>query len=108
MAATSSLRSSFLSKLRTSCKNHYRPFSAKPTASSSSTDKSYFEEEEVPTSGISRPLSEILKELNKKVPDSLIRARNEPDGFSIKYIPWFVLSPSLCIYTQTARDIVYV
>ncbi|KAI8526501.1 hypothetical protein RHMOL_Rhmol12G0001700 [Rhododendron molle] len=27
----------------------------------------------VPTSGISRPLSEILKQLNKKVPDSLIR-----------------------------------
>lgn len=39
---------------------------------------------------ISRPISEILKELNKKVPDSLIRARTEPNGFSIKYIPWFV------------------
>lgn len=42
----------------------------------------------VPTSGISRPLSEILKQLNKKVPDSLIRVRTEADGFTVKYIPW--------------------
>jgi hypothetical protein len=40
------------------------------------------------SSGISRPLSEILKELNKKVPDSLIKVRLE-DGFSMKYIPWY-------------------
>lgn len=39
------------------------------------------------SSGISRPLSEILKELNKKVPDSIVKARHE-DGFSMKYIPW--------------------
>lgn len=48
---------------------------------------------DVPTSGISRPLSEILKELNKKVPDSLIRLRTEADGFSVKYIPWSVGLP---------------
>ncbi|XP_054795349.1 DNA repair RAD52-like protein 1, mitochondrial [Prosopis cineraria] len=46
----------------------------------------------VPTSGISRPLSEILKELNKKVPDSLIKTRVEKDGFPIKYIPWHVVN----------------
>lgn len=45
-------------------------------------------ENDVPTSGISRPLAEILKELNKKVPDSVIRTRVE-DGFSMKYIPWY-------------------
>ncbi|KAK9270228.1 hypothetical protein L1049_011908 [Liquidambar formosana] len=45
----------------------------------------------VPTSGISRPLSEILKELNKRVPDSLVRARME-DGFSIKYVPWHIVN----------------
>ncbi|KAK6257796.1 hypothetical protein QUC31_001255 [Theobroma cacao] len=43
----------------------------------------------IPTAGISRPLSEILKELNKKVPDSLVKLRIE-DGFSIKYIPWMI------------------
>lgn len=42
---------------------------------------------DVPTAGISRSLSEILKVLNKKVPDSLVRQRLE-DGSSIKYIPW--------------------
>jgi hypothetical protein len=41
----------------------------------------------VPTSGISRPLSEILKELNKKVPDTLVSQRVD-NGFSIKYVPW--------------------
>lgn len=45
----------------------------------------------VPTSGISRPLSEILKELSKKVPDTLVKVRTE-DGFSIKYIPWYEFS----------------
>lgn len=49
------------------------------------------EEEEAPSSGISRPLSEILKELNKKVPDSLVKTRHEKDGFSVRYIPWFLL-----------------
>ncbi|XP_077249677.1 cobalt ion binding protein isoform X2 [Tasmannia lanceolata] len=45
----------------------------------------------IPTSGISRPLSEILKELNRKVPDSFIRTRME-DGFSIKYVPWHIVN----------------
>ncbi|EOY16928.1 hypothetical protein QQP08_023173 [Theobroma cacao] len=45
----------------------------------------------IPTAGISRPLSEILKELNKKVPDSLVKLRIE-DGFSIKYIPWHIVN----------------
>ncbi|XP_006302857.2 DNA repair RAD52-like protein 1, mitochondrial isoform X2 [Capsella rubella] len=48
-------------------------------------------ENDVPTSGISRPLAEILKELNKKIPDSVIRTRVE-DGSSIKYIPWHIVN----------------
>ncbi|XP_027091654.1 DNA repair RAD52-like protein 1, mitochondrial [Coffea arabica] len=52
----------------------------------------------VPTSGISRPLSEILKELNKKVPDSLISARTEPNGFSVKYIPWHIVNRILNLH----------
>ncbi|WOL15626.1 hypothetical protein Cni_G24407 [Canna indica] len=46
------------------------------------------EVEEVPTSGICRPLSDILKELGKKVPESLIKTRVE-EGVAIRYIPWF-------------------
>ncbi|RZR93412.1 hypothetical protein BHM03_00021919 [Ensete ventricosum] len=51
------------------------------------------EREEVPAPVIGRPLSDILRELNKKVPESLIRTRTD-DGFTIRYIPWFALFPS--------------
>ena len=40
------------------------------------------------SSGISRPLSEILKQINKKVPDTLVKSRHE-NGFTSKYIPWY-------------------
>uniref|UniRef100_A0A7N0U4H1 DNA repair RAD52-like protein 1, mitochondrial n=1 Tax=Kalanchoe fedtschenkoi TaxID=63787 RepID=A0A7N0U4H1_KALFE len=51
-----------------------------------------YEEEVIPSSGVSsRPLSEILKELNKRVPDGLVRTRVQ-DGFSIKYIPWHLVN----------------
>ncbi|XP_042477409.1 DNA repair RAD52-like protein 1, mitochondrial [Macadamia integrifolia] len=46
---------------------------------------------DVPTSGISRPLWEILRELNKRVPDTLVRVRME-DGFAAKYVPWHVVN----------------
>ncbi|KAE9454942.1 hypothetical protein C3L33_13152, partial [Rhododendron williamsianum] len=52
----------------------------------------------VPTSGISRPLSEILKQLNKKVPDSLIRVRTEANGFTVKYIPWHLVNRILNLH----------
>ncbi|URD87912.1 SnRK1-interacting protein 1 [Musa troglodytarum] len=55
------------------------------------------EGEEVPAPVIGRPLSDILRELNKKVPESLIRTRTE-DGFTIRYIPWFALFPSSVTY----------
>ncbi|KAL6559831.1 hypothetical protein OROGR_004948 [Orobanche gracilis] len=51
----------------------------------------------VPITGISRPLSEVLKDLNKKVPDSLIKSRTEED-FSIRYIPWHILIRILNLY----------
>lgn len=56
------------------------------------------EDDAVPTSGISRPLSEILKELNKRVPDSLISVRVE-DGFSVKYVPWFCFPSRFPFFT---------
>lgn len=47
------------------------------------------EDEDFPvSSGISRPLSEILKQINKKVPDTLVKSRHE-NGFTSKYIPWY-------------------
>ncbi|XP_062073121.1 DNA repair RAD52-like protein 1, mitochondrial isoform X2 [Humulus lupulus] len=43
------------------------------------------------SSGISRPLYEILKHLNKKVPDSLIKNRVE-NGLSSRYVPWHIVN----------------
>ncbi|TYH83443.1 hypothetical protein ES332_D02G132500v1 [Gossypium tomentosum] len=53
--------------------------------------KSDDDDDAIPTAEISRPLADILKELNKKVPDSLVRLRTE-DGFNIKYIPWHIVN----------------
>ncbi|KAJ7949639.1 Cobalt ion binding protein [Quillaja saponaria] len=55
---------------------------------------------DVPTSGICRPLSEILKELNKKVPDALIKTRVEKDGFTIRYIPWHTVNRIMNLHAQ--------
>ncbi|KAJ4825882.1 hypothetical protein Tsubulata_050030 [Turnera subulata] len=75
----------------------HRHFSFKSSPSSPSSSSSPAldidknGDDPVPTSGISRPLAEILKELNKRVPDSVVRQRVE-DGFSIKYIPWHIVN----------------
>ncbi|XP_068492079.1 DNA repair RAD52-like protein 1, mitochondrial isoform X3 [Phaseolus vulgaris] len=70
------------------------------------TESEKMEEEEVPTSGISRPLSEILKELNKKVPDSLVRTRLEKDGFPIRYIPWHLVNRILNLHAPGMSGLV--
>lgn len=53
--------------------------------------KEEVEDEFAMSEGISRPLSEILKQLNKRVPDSLVRVRSE-DGFNMKYVPWHIVN----------------
>ncbi|KAL1555734.1 DNA repair RAD52-like protein 1, mitochondrial isoform X1 [Salvia divinorum] len=82
-----------------------RRFSSKPHYSSSSKSQrqdSNFgtdaDADAVPTAGISKPLSEILKDLNKKVPESLLKSRTEPSGFSIRYVPWHVLNRILNLH----------
>ncbi|MCL7046140.1 hypothetical protein MKW94_021972 [Papaver nudicaule] len=61
-------------------------------------------------SGISKPLSEILKELSKKVPDSLIKTRTEK-GFTMKYIPWHIVNRILNLHAPEwsgeVRDVKY-
>ncbi|CAI9117174.1 OLC1v1018520C1 [Oldenlandia corymbosa var. corymbosa] len=64
------------------------------------------------SSGISRPLSEILKELNKKVPDSLITTRFDPSsGSSIRYIPWHIVNRIMNLHAPEwsgeVRNIIY-
>lgn len=95
---SSSLSSSLkLNHLRTTLCYHLkqnRCYSKLNHASTSSPPEFEKVADDVPTSGICRPLSEILKELNKKVPDSLIKTRIEKDGFPIRYIPWYLFSPN--------------
>lgn len=68
------------------------------------------DEEEVPTEGISRPMSETLKQLNKRIPDSLISVRSE-DGFQVKYVPWHVVNRIMNLHAPEwsgeVRNIVY-
>lgn len=77
-----------------------RRFSSKPSYSSSAKTKqtNLGMDEDVPTAGISRPLSDILKDLNKKVPESLLKARSEPSGFSLRYVPWHILNRILNLH----------
>lgn len=67
--------------------------------SSTNSNKLHLEETNSGTqddaAGIGRSLSDVLKDLNKKVPESLIKLRTQPDGFSAKYIPWFFFFLSL-------------
>ncbi|GMY07984.1 DNA repair RAD52-like protein 1, mitochondrial [Fagus crenata] len=73
---------------------HRCPYSSSRSTSSPNLNEvgaAETEDDLVASSGISRPLSEILKELNKRVPDSLVKVRSEHD-FSIKYIPWHVVN----------------
>ncbi|KAK7404225.1 hypothetical protein VNO78_04925 [Psophocarpus tetragonolobus] len=64
-----------------------------------------------PSCGISRPLSDILKELNKKVPDSLIQTRLEKDRFPIRYVPWHLVNRILNLHAPEwsgeVRNITY-
>ncbi|KMT19939.1 hypothetical protein BVRB_1g009860 [Beta vulgaris subsp. vulgaris] len=68
------------------------------------------EDDEIPTEGISKPMSETLKQLNKKVPDSLISVRSE-DGYSIKYIPWHIVNRIMNLHAPEwsgeVRNIIY-
>ncbi|XP_062152551.1 DNA repair RAD52-like protein 1, mitochondrial [Alnus glutinosa] len=75
------------------------PYKYRSLSSSSISNQVAETEDDVAaaSSGISRPLSEILKELNKKVPDSLIKVRLE-DGFSMKYIPWHLVNRILNLH----------
>ncbi|XP_019412839.1 PREDICTED: DNA repair RAD52-like protein 1, mitochondrial isoform X2 [Lupinus angustifolius] len=67
--------------------------------------------EVVESSGISRPLSEILKELNKKVPDHLLKTRLQNDGFPLRYVPWHTVNRILNLHAPEwsgeVRNITY-
>ncbi|XP_006645109.1 DNA repair RAD52-like protein 1, mitochondrial [Oryza brachyantha] len=96
-----------------------RPFAAKARASRRPQEPDFPSEDEddsaggevaAPTEGISKPLAEVLRELGKRVPESLVKTRVD-DGFAIKYIPWHIVNKILNVHAPEwsgeVRSIVY-
>ncbi|EFJ35349.1 hypothetical protein SELMODRAFT_68768, partial [Selaginella moellendorffii] len=50
------------------------------------------------SSFITRPLAEILRDMNKRVPDKVIKIKVDEDGNELKYIPWFHANRMLSFY----------
>lgn len=46
---------------------------------------------------VTRPLAEILRDLNKRVPDKVLKTRND-EGVMLKYIPWYHANRMLSFY----------
>lgn len=46
---------------------------------------------------ITRPLAEILRDMNKRVPDKVLKTRND-EGVVLKYIPWYHANRMLSFY----------
>jgi hypothetical protein len=46
---------------------------------------------------ITRPLAEILRDMNKRVPEKVLKSRSE-DGTEFKYIPWYHANRMLSFY----------
>ncbi|XP_041009616.1 DNA repair RAD52-like protein 1, mitochondrial [Juglans microcarpa x Juglans regia] len=94
-SSSSPLKSLLLVFLRSQSHCKHRSWSSSSPRSSSSFSNEAAETDDdvvaAGSSGISRPLSEILKELNKKVPESVVKTRLE-DGFAMKYIPWHIVN----------------
>ncbi|PNX93000.1 cobalt ion binding protein [Trifolium pratense] len=111
-SSSSSLKLNHLRKTVCYFLNQNRCYSSK-LKHAASTSAAEFEKvaDDVPISGICRPLSEILKELNKKVPDSLVKTRIEKDGFPIRYIPWHIVNRVLNLHAPEwsgeVRNITY-
>jgi intergrase/recombinase len=49
------------------------------------------------SSFITRPLAEILRDMNKRVPDKVLKVKND-NGVSLKYIPWYHANRMLSFY----------
>ncbi|KAJ7529029.1 hypothetical protein O6H91_15G031200 [Diphasiastrum complanatum] len=50
------------------------------------------------SSFITRPLAEILRDMNKRVPDKVISERVDEDGTLLKFIPWYHANRMLSFY----------
>lgn len=49
-------------------------------------------------SSITRPLAEILRDMNKRVPDKVLKFKMDEEGHELKYIPWYHANRMLSFY----------
>ncbi|XP_052148409.1 DNA repair RAD52-like protein 2, chloroplastic isoform X3 [Oryza glaberrima] len=82
----------------------------KPAAASSSSNYVVVPLDAAP-SGITRPLVEILRDLNKRVPDTVVRSSRRRASPSDPVIPWYHANRMLSFYAPgwcgEVRDVIY-
>ncbi|BAF13829.1 DNA repair RAD52-like protein 2, chloroplastic [Oryza sativa Japonica Group] len=82
----------------------------KPAAAASSSNYVVVPLDAAP-SGITRPLVEILRDLNKRVPDTVVRSSRRRASPSDPVIPWYHANRMLSFYAPgwcgEVRDVIY-
>eukprot|EP00252_Welwitschia_mirabilis_P013413 TRINITY_DN29506_c0_g1_i1.p1 TRINITY_DN29506_c0_g1~~TRINITY_DN29506_c0_g1_i1.p1 ORF type:complete len:177 (-),score=21.36 TRINITY_DN29506_c0_g1_i1:430-960(-) len=86
------------------------PFSMHGTRCLTHNNDSAASESEMRPTTTGKTLSHILGELNRRVPDNLVKVRVE-DDFATKYVPWHVLNRIMNLHVQEwsgeVRNITY-
>ncbi|XP_061364169.1 DNA repair RAD52-like protein 2, chloroplastic [Gastrolobium bilobum] len=63
------------------------------------------------SSCITRPLAEILRDLNKRIPDTIVRAPIPGDSSAVTFIPWYHANRMLSFYAPgwcgEIRDVIF-
>ncbi|KAJ1292684.1 hypothetical protein BS78_01G009000 [Paspalum vaginatum] len=82
-----------------------------PGAVASTTSTKYVVPLDAAPSGITRPLVEILRDLNKRVPDAIVRPPSRRSSASDPVIPWYHANRMLSFYAPgwcgEVRDVIY-
>lgn len=87
------------------------PERKRPGAAASTTNTNYVVPLDAAPSGITRPLVEILRDLNKRVPDAIVRPPARRASASDPVIPWYHANRMLSFYAPgwcgEVRDVIY-
>ncbi|CAH9080333.1 unnamed protein product [Cuscuta europaea] len=81
-----------------------------PTSSASVPNSNYMVPLDKPSSCLTRPLAEILRDLNKRIPDNIIKDHDSNDPHST-FIPWYHANRMLSFYAPgwcgEIRDVIF-
>lgn len=83
---------------------------AAPSSSGSVPNSNYMVPMDKPSSCLTRPLAEILRDLNKRIPDNIIKDHGNNDPHST-FIPWYHANRMLSFYAPgwcgEIRDVIF-